>query len=116
MHIKLFEISFLILGILSFLELIVLELGILKKFPPMKASDIMSAFAATLLLYVINSLILFFFVSGISRIYMLLFGLTPFIIGYFAKYKALRIFTFIQILIFICGIIYTINLLNTAGV
>lgn len=115
MYLKFFEIAFIILSIVFVTEMILLDCGITKHMKPMRASDFVSSVAVTLILYVINALVLVFLFSGISRIIMLGFAAMPFIVGKFAEYKYHKIFTTIQNLIVVCGIIYIVNLLIAVG-
>ena len=111
MYLKIFEISFIILGALSGINFTLLYFGITDKMKPMKASDYISFVSGTLLLYVINAILLILLLNGINKLYILLFAAVPFIIGKLTEYKTMKKFAVIQIVLIFCSIIYVTGLL-----
>lgn len=111
MYLKIFEITFIIFGILSGINFTLLHFGISDKMKPMKASDYLSFVTIILLMYVINAIVLMFLFDGFNKLYILLFAFAPFLIGRLAEYKTLKRFAIIQIIIIFCSIIYVSGLL-----
>ena len=111
MYLKILEITFIILGVLSGINFTLLHFGIADKMKPMKASDYMSFVTIILLMYVINAIILMFLLNGMDKLYILLFAFAPFLIGKLTEYNTLKRFAVIQIVIIFCSIIYMSGLL-----
>lgn len=111
MYLKIFGITFIILGLLSGINFTLFHFGIIDKMKPMKASDYIAFVSGTLLLYVINALVLILLLNGINKLYVLLFASVPFVIGKLTEYKTLGKFAVIQIVIIFCSIIYMAGLL-----
>ena len=111
MYLKIFEITFIIFGLLSGINFTLLHFGITDKMKPMRASDYVSFISVTLLLYIINALVLILLLNGINKLYILLFASAPFLIGKLTEYKTLKKFAVIQIVILFCSIIYMTGLL-----
>lgn len=110
MFIKIFEILFLILSSVMALQLTLLMFNITKRLKPMRASDFVSSVAAMTIFYIINALVLALFMPQISSKFVMVFlAFAPFLIGRMAEYKTHKIFTIVQILIIICGIIYVVR-------
>jgi len=111
MYLRAFEITFIIFALISIINLILLNAGISDRMKPMKSSDYVSFVAVVLLLYIVNAIILFFLLTGVSRFYTLLFAAVPFLIGKLTEYRTLKRNAVIQIVIIFCSIIYMSGLL-----
>ncbi len=111
MCLKILEILFVLSAVVLTTQLITLFFGITKKMEPMKASAYVSAVAMALFIYVVTAIGLAIFLPSLhSKLIMLVFAISPFLIGKVASYPKLKIFSIFQILCVImsCGYILTI--------
>lgn len=106
MYLRIFEILFIISGIL-FVSLLILKNFISSKIKDnLKISSFISFIAGILLLYIILAIILVFLENKIIyKIIMAIFALSPFIIGKLATFEKIKIYSFIQIIIAVISII-----------
>ena len=98
-----------IFGVSAFLLAVLLilrEKGYTKDFSPMKASDYISGLAGLMFFYVVSACLVAILIDGaIIKIVMLLFGLSPFIIGKLVTYEKVKIYSIIQIACIILSLI-----------
>ena len=100
---------FIIVGSLLCLSLIVNKVYICKIKDNIKKSNYVAGIAGLLALYIIFAFIISIFIPQYyNKILMLLFALSPFIIGKFASYEKELLYTSIQ---FICVLLSTIYIL-----
>ena len=100
MFLKILEILFIIIGIMLVILLSFREFISSKIKDNSKVSAFISFIAGVLLLYIILAILLAIFApNGAYKALMAFFGVSPFIIGYFANYEKIKIFSFIQILL-----------------
>jgi len=89
---KFISALFLISGLLFMLSIIIYNLFVSKSNATMKASHFLASMAIFIGVYVLSGLILSFY-----KPYVLLFALSPFIIGKIATYDKEKIYSLIQI-------------------
>ncbi len=100
MHIKIFEILFIISGILLVILLSSREFIALKIKDNLKVSAFVSFIAGILLIYIILAILLAILgEGGFYKVLMAFFGVSPFIIGRLASYEKVKFYSFIQILL-----------------
>ena len=100
MYLKILEILFVISGILLVLLLSLREFISSKIKDNLKVSAFVSFIAGILLIYIVLAILLAIFgKGGIYKFLMAFFGVSPFIIGRFASYEKIKIYSFIQILL-----------------
>ncbi len=103
MYLNLLKILFAISGILFVILFSIRAFGKFKDLG--KLSPFVSSIAIFLLLYVFFEFILAIFVSGlINKLVIILFALSPFLIGKIVTYKKLKFYSIIQILCVILSI------------
>ncbi len=107
------RLEILYIGFILISFLFVLSLTILRIFKEKLKNSGFAAFCATfLLLYVVFSILIFIFTKNpINKIIMLIFSLSPFLIGKFATYKYEKYFTVAQIITVLLSIIYVAGVL-----
>lgn len=104
MCLKIFAITFVILSFVLVVQLLTLFFGLTKKMEPLKASAYVSSVAMMVFIYVINAVLLAIFLPSLqSKLIMLLFAFSPFIIGKISNYPNLKYFNTLQILCVIMG-------------
>ena len=87
--------------------LILRECGITEKINPMRASDFVSVITIFLILYVVSAFLVALCYPILNlRIAMILFGITPFVLGKAASYKEIKTYSIIQILCVILSIMF----------
>ena len=100
MYLKIMEILFIFAGILLVVLLSLREYISSKIKDNLKISAFVSFIAGVLLIYIVLAILLAIFgKGGMYKVLMAFFGVSPFIIGRFANYEKLKVFSFIQILL-----------------
>ena len=103
------NLVFIIIGSLLTFLFCLYKLYIAKLAYSPKISTYVSFLTGVLLLYTFLAIIMGFFQKDIfHKIILILFGLSPFIIGKFATYKTEKYYSLLQILLIIGSIIYII--------
>ncbi len=101
------KLLFSISGLLFILSIIIHKLYISKQKDIMKASHFVAGMAIFMGIYILSGIVLSFSVKGIiNKLIILLFALSPFIIGRFATYKYVKIYSLIQIICILISIFY----------
>lgn len=101
------KILFVIFGILYVLSVILHKIYFSKLKDNVKISNFVALMTLFLLLYIIFGLILVLFVKGIFyKTIVLLFAMSPFIIGKVAVYEKEKIFTTVQFISIFISIIF----------
>ena len=73
----------------------------------MKASHFVALMAIFMALYIVSGIILAFFIPNVlSKALILLFALSPFIIGKLATYKHEKIYSLIQIICVLISVVF----------
>ncbi len=94
-------------GLLFILSIIIHKLYISKQKDIMKASHFVAGMAIFMGIYILSGIIMGFAVKGIiNKLIILLFALSPFIIGRFATYKHIKIYSMVQIVCILISILY----------
>lgn len=105
--IGLFSIS----GLLFILSIILHKLYISKQKDMMKASNFIASMAIFIGLYILSGILLCLFVQPIIyKLIMLLFALSPFIIGKLATYEKEKIYSLIQIFCVLISILFVFGI------
>lgn len=100
MYLKILEILFVIAGISLFMLLSLRGYISSKIKDNLKISAFVSFIAGVLLAYIVLAILLAIFgKGGIYKVLMAFFAVSPFIIGRFANYEKVKIYSFIQILL-----------------
>lgn len=95
---KIIEVLFSISGLLFILSVLIHKTYISKQKDTMKASNFIAAMAVFLAFYILLGIIGAFLIpSYINKIIMLIFALSPFIIGKFATYEHEKTYSLIQV-------------------
>ena len=77
-----------------------------------KASNFVAVMGFLLVFYVISTILIAILDRNIlTKILMVLFGLSPFVIGPVATYEKHRLYTFVQVLTILISAIYSIKIL-----
>lgn len=85
------------------------KLFVFKKRKPQFVSDYCATMAGLIGLYVLLALVLvLFFPAILFKTIMFLFAISPFIIGLLVKYETEKYYTVIQVLLFICGMVFVL--------
>lgn len=101
------KIGFILFGIILFLLLCTYKLFIEKRKRTEKTALFVSFTGAVLLLYVLSGILFALFVFGIiSKLIILIFAVSPFIIGKAATYEKEKFYSYMQILYIAVSIIY----------
>lgn len=109
MCLKIIEGLFILAALLLTLLMLVRECGITKKMSPMKASDFVSSIALFVFLYVFFALLLVFILPGLhNKLIMVIFAISPFVIGKLVTYQTVKLYSFIQILCIVISAVYAI--------
>jgi len=99
MLLKIAEFIFIVISLLLGSALIINKTYICHVQDNMKKSDYVAGIALLFALYILSGFCLAIFVPGIyCKIIMMLFALSPFIIGRIATYEKEKFYTFVQIL------------------
>ncbi len=94
-------------GLLFVLTIIIHKLFISKQKDMMKASNFIACMASFMAIYVLSGIILTFAEPKLThKLIILLFALSPFIIGKLATYEKEKIYSFIQILCVLISILF----------
>ncbi len=102
---------FTVFGILYILSVIVHKVYFSKLKDNVKISNYVALIAFFLVFYILSGFTLVFFLKGlINKIIILVFSLSPFIIGKFATYEKEKIFTFFQFVVIFASIIFVLLL------
>lgn len=110
MYLIIAKFSFCLIALILTLLLILMESGITDRFSPMKASDFVSGVTIFMLLYTISAIFLFLSAGEIyTKTLILFFGFSPFIIGQFATYKKLKLYSYTQIFCVILSLGYVLH-------
>lgn len=109
MLLRILEYTFIVIGILFCLALIFNKTYICKIKDNIKKSNYVAGIAGLLVLYIILAFITGILIPGVyNKIIMILFAISPFIIGKFATYDKEIVFTSIQFLCALISVIYII--------
>ena len=111
MYLEVLEILFIAVAAILTLLLIIRECGLTKHLSPVKLSHYISLIAGFLFAYIILAVALSFFISGsINKLMMLIFAISPFIIGKLVTYQKVKFYSIIQIVcvIFSLGYLFLI--------
>lgn len=99
---------FMISGFLFVLSVIIHKLYISKQKNIMIASHFIASMAIFMSLYILSGIILALIIPNIvNKLIILVFALSPFIIGKFATYNKEKIYSFIQIVCVLISIVFT---------
>ena len=109
MLLKIVEGIFIISAVLFGFSLIINKVYVVKLKDNLKKSDYVAGIAILLAMYVILSLVLGILIPSVyKKSVMLLFALSPFIIGKLATYEKEKIYTAIQILSVFISVLFVI--------
>ena len=101
---------FIVFGCLFVLSLVTGKLCVFKLKDTMFVSNYIALMTAFMGMYCITGFVLMFRVPFIQlKLLLLLFSLSPFILGQFATYKSEKIFTLLQILVIIASIVVCLH-------
>ena len=107
MCLKIFEISFLIIGLALSILLISRQCGVTKNMDGMKASVFITIIAIFFLAYIFNTIILSILIPDLyTKLIMAFIAISPFIIGKLVTYPKVGFYSNIQIGIVILSIGY----------
>ncbi len=101
--------SFLIISCIFALMVVYGKLFVFKKKRPSFVSD----YCALLALFLASYSILAFCLAGLlpdssTKVIMFCFGISPFVLGLLATYHTEKYYTFLQVMLILCGIYYII--------
>jgi hypothetical protein len=105
---QIFEYIYILTGVLFALSIIYGKMFVFKKKDATYVSDYCASIAVFTTAYVIFSLVnIILMPTMLDKLFMLLFGASPFLLGFLATYHTEKYFTAIQILV-ICASIYSV--------
>ena len=106
-----FKAVFMVSGVLFTLSVLIYKLYISKQKDIMKASHYVASMAIFMALYILSGIALAFIVPNIThKALVLLFALSPFIIGKIATYNTEKIYSAIQIICVLISVVFTLCL------
>lgn len=106
MCLKVFEMIYAGLGIFLALLFCGYKICIAKIAYNQKFSTYVSFMTGMLLLFVLSSIVLAFFIKGVVlKLLVLLLGVSPFVIGKFVTYHSEKYFCILQILLFLMSVL-----------
>lgn len=100
------ESSFVLISTLLIIFLFIAKYMIVRPEYSKTIALVTVTFTFLFLFYVINILLLVLFKFELKEIFLLIFAAAPFIIGKYASWQKISLFTNIQILIILIGILY----------
>ena len=106
---KIFSIIFSLSGLAFILSILIHKLYVSKLKDMMKVSQFVVIISIFMGIYILSGIVLAFFMPYIlNRILVLLFALSPFIIGKFATYTKEKMYSLIQIICVLTSIIFVL--------
>ncbi len=101
------KLIFIISGLLFVLSIIVHKLYVSKQKDMMKASHFIAAMAIFMGIYILSGIILSFLIPNfLYRLLIIVFALSPFIIGKLATYEKEKIYSFIQVFCVLISLVF----------
>ena len=101
------KMIFMISGFLFVLSIIIHKLYVSRMKDMMKASHFVASMAVFMGIYILSGIVLAIFIPQIiNKIFILLFALSPFIIGKFATYEKEKFYSLVQIICVLISIVF----------